>query len=302
MAAGMLQLLGAIGYLVFRFYIFSWQRAAYVGIGGVADTPSNDPRVNATVGGGVFMMADFALQPVNMLLLYFFLEGIVRYLAALVSHQVIGSLPLYAISGIHGLFDKANYRRYVGALVPDEVFRGNGNAFDLKVYSCRAKLHWNRYMTVEFEDQFYQYFQEEYGEPPRRFIYYLRKSAPGAPVVVVDHYAIDSVLQAEPDKFAGAPGFWETAFPNWNRPLLVKDEVVRGTARQDYDLKIYSCRPKAEWNGYITIEFEDQWYQLVKDERASKPRPYIYYLRKAKESRPATAIRRYQVDDVLKES
>jgi hypothetical protein len=39
----------------------------------------------------------------------------------------------------------------------------------------------------------------------------------------------------------------------------------------------------------------------MKNERASKPRPYVYYLRKAKESRPAPVVLRYQVDDVLKD-
>ena len=299
MVSGILQLLIAIGILVVRFYIFSWRRAAIIGPG--VDTPSNLPEVNANPGGGVFMMIEFVLQPLNMLLLYFFYEGLIRYAAANFSDQIVGTLPFYVVSGVHGLIEKAKYRRYVGELIPDEIFRGSGKAFDLKIYSCRPNLHWNPYMTVEFENEFYQMFKEEYGELPRRFIYYLRKSPPGFPVVVVDHYAIDNVLKAEPDKFAGAPGFWETALPNWNLPPLVKDEVIRGTARQDFDLKIYSCRPKRDWNGYITLEFEDQWYRLVKDERASKPRPYVYYLRKVKESRPATVVHRYQVDDVLKD-
>ena len=299
MVAGILQLLLAIGILVFRFYIFSWKRAAIIGPG--VDTPSNLPEVNATFGGGIFMMAEFVLRPLNMILLYFFYEGLIRWAAANFSDQVVGSLPFYVVSGVHGLIDKANYRRYVGPLVPDEILRGKGKGFDLKIYSCRAKLHWNPYMTVEFENQFYQMFKEEYGDLPRRFIYYLRKSPTGFPVVVVDHYTIDNVMKAEPDKFAGAPGFWETAFPDWNLPPLVKDEVIRGTARQDYDLKIYSCRRKQDWTGYVTIEFEDQWYQLVKDERGEKPRPFIYYLRKAAESRPAPVVRRYQKDDVLKD-
>jgi hypothetical protein len=35
-------------------------------------------------------------------------------------------------------------------------------------------------MTIEFEGEFYQYFKEEYGSLPRRFVYYLRKIRLGA--------------------------------------------------------------------------------------------------------------------------
>src|SRR5205807_792400 len=119
--------------------------------------------------------------------------------------------------------------------------------YDLKVYSCRAKLSWNPYMTVENEGGFYQYFKEEYGSPPRRFVYYLRKSPQGLPVVVIDHYKIDNVLAPEPDKWAGTPTLWDRAFPKRNLSPLVPDEVIRGgNARQDYDPKISSCRPKPD--------------------------------------------------------
>ena len=290
--AGALQMLAAMGLLVYRFFIFSWQRAAIIGPG--VNTPSNLPEVNATFGGGIFMMADFLFHPLHALLLYLFFEGIIRLLAARVSDQIIGSLPLYVISGIHGLIDKADHRRYVGALVPDQVVRGSGKGFDLKVYCSRAKLEWNPYMSVEFEGEFYQYFREEQGQPPRRFIYFLRKSAPGHLSVVVDHYHPDNVLKSPPDKWAGTPTVWEKLLPDWNRPPLVPDEIVRGGGpRQDYDLKVYACRPKADWNTYVTIEFEQVWYQLVRDERGAKPRPFIYYLRKAPTTRPAVVIQKY---------
>ena len=290
--AGGLQMLAAHAFLVYRFIIFSWQRAAIMGPG--VDTPSNLPEVNATFGGGVFMMAEFILQPLHIFLLYLVLEGLTRLMAAAVSDQIIGTLPLYAISGIHGLIDRADHRRYVGALVPDQVVRGNGKAFDLKIYSCRAKLEWNPYMSVEFEGQFYQYFREEQGQLPRRFVYFLRKSAPGHLSVVVDHYHPDNVLKTPPDKWAGTPTVWEKLLPNWRPARLVPDEIVRGGGpRQDYDLKVYACRPKADWNAYVTIEFEETWYQLVKNEQGPKDRPYVYYLRNASTTRPAVVIRHY---------
>jgi hypothetical protein len=243
---------------------------------------------------GPFALVDFWIRPLNMMLGYFVFEGVVRFGSALVGHQVIGSLPFYAISGIHGLIEKKKYKAYIGELVPDHVAPGGEKqGYDLKVYSCRPKLNWNPYMTIEFEGVLYRYFKEEYGAAPRRFIYYLRKQHVGVPAVVIDHYKIDDVLKPEPDKWASTPALWERAFPKWCTPPIIPDEVVRGTARSHYDLKIYSCRRKEDWNTYVTIEFEEQWYQLIQREKGTKAHPFVYYLRKAPQTRPAVVIKKY---------
>ena len=75
---------------------------------------------------------------------------------------------------------------------------------------------------------------------------------------------------------------------------MVPDQVVRGTARSDFDLKIYSCRRKEDWNSYVTIEFQQQWYQLVKEEKGIDSHPFAYLLRKAAPNRPAVVIRKYE--------
>jgi hypothetical protein len=73
MVGAILECAAAMGYLIFRFYIFSWERAAIIGNG--VNTPSNLPEVNDNFGGGVFMMAEFILTPINAFLLYLFFEG-----------------------------------------------------------------------------------------------------------------------------------------------------------------------------------------------------------------------------------
>ena len=91
MLAGILQFSAAMTYLVYRFYIFSWQRAGIIGPG--VDTPSNLPEINARsdAGTGIFMIAEFIFNPLNAFLLYLFYEGLVRYLAARISHQAVTS-------------------------------------------------------------------------------------------------------------------------------------------------------------------------------------------------------------------
>ena len=149
-------------------------------------------------GSGIFLLAEFWFNPLHIFLFYMMIEGMVRTLAAVVSHQIIGTLPLYVVSGLHGLLNKFKYKLYVGPLVVDQVIRGGEKqGYDLKVYSCRPKAGWNPYMTIEFENDFYQYFKEEQGPPPRRFVYYLRKNPLGRIVVVVDHYKIDDVMKRD---------------------------------------------------------------------------------------------------------
>ena len=260
----------------------------------------NDP--GALRGAGMVTgFANFWLDPVNMIVFYFVFEGIIRCMAAAGPGQVVGSLPLYVISGVHGLVDKVAYRRDLGPLVVDEVVRGGEKQkYDLKVYSCRPKPDWNAYVTIEFEGQFYQMYDEEPGTPPRRFIYYLRKNPTGRLVVNIHPYKIDDVLKPPPDKWAGTPRVRDVMKPQKRRPIAA-DEVIRGgSQRQGYDLKIYSCKPKPDWNYFITVEFEDQLYQLLREESGPEPRPYVFYLRKNPANRPAPVVSPYKPDDVLK--
>jgi hypothetical protein len=143
----------------------------------------------AVYASGVLAMADVALHPVSIIGYYFFFEGVVRTIAALVGHQVIGTLPLYLLAAVHGLWNKAKHGKYIGPVIEDEVIRGTSRSdYDLKVYSCRPKLDWNPYVTIKFEDQFYQLMREEPGPESFRFVYYLRKNPVGRIVVQVLHY------------------------------------------------------------------------------------------------------------------
>jgi len=76
----------------------------------------------------------------------------------------------------------------------------------------------------------------------------------------------------------------------------LRDEVIIDPTGQS--LRIASCRPK-EWNQLTTISHEGQFYELVDEQKATTPRPFIYQLRK----KPAAAVIRgiyaYDPDEVL---
>lgn len=76
----------------------------------------------------------------------------------------------------------------------------------------------------------------------------------------------------------------------------IRDEVTIDSSSQS--LSIASCRPK-HWNQLTTISHEGQFYELVQEEKATAPRPFVYQLRK----KPPTAVIRgiyaYDPDEVL---
>lgn len=83
------------------------------------------------------------------------------------------------------------------------------------------------------------------------------------------------------------PAFLWIKFTQWReqkkerqRRFLLPD-VVEITA--DGRVRIESCFPKPSWNSSITIGLQETWYEVEKAETAPspRPRPYIYWLRKA---------------------
>ena len=153
--------------------------------------------------GGEFMAANavggaanFWLDPIVLVSLFFFLESVFRGFAALEGSSIVGTLPLYSISLVHGLLDKASHKLYLGKLVADRIVPGSEKlGYAIQVQSCRPKLDWNRHVTVEFRGEFFECFKEEQGPPPRRFIYYLRRSPASRLVVVIQKYRPNDVMR-----------------------------------------------------------------------------------------------------------
>jgi hypothetical protein len=184
---GILQAFAALILLVIRLFDFVANNSDSVGAR--SDMIWNHLGGSAVYASGVLVIAELGFHPVSIIGYYFFFEGVVRTMAALIGYQTLGTLPLYLVAVVHGVWDKIQYRRYVGPLIEDEVVRGTARSdYDLKVYSCRPKLDWNPYITIEFEDQFYQLKGWEPGPKPHRFVYYLKRNPTGRLVVQIRRY------------------------------------------------------------------------------------------------------------------
>ena len=129
-----------------------------------------------------------------LLFLGIFVEGGIRALAALGSAQILPTLPLQIIAWIHDRHDGKIAVETLGLLVVDKIERGDGNPWDLRVLSCRPKPHWNPYMTIRFEERFYQMIREEQIAGPRKFVYLLRNHPETRLVVIVYQFRLSDVL------------------------------------------------------------------------------------------------------------
>ncbi|MGA2509470.1 MAG: hypothetical protein ABSG27_04510 [Candidatus Acidiferrales bacterium] len=116
----------------------------------------------------------FASHPLTWFILYFAVEGVVRATAALVTGEVCGTLPLYAIDGAIYMAGRLRKPSELD-LVPDEVAAGKSEG-ELKISSCRKRPDWKYPFTIRYGGAFFQVIGENYiGRGPRPYVYSLRR-------------------------------------------------------------------------------------------------------------------------------
>lgn len=140
---------------------------------------------------------EYIFTPRGVVLGYFALEGVARFVIGLASGEAVGTLPLHLLAWVQERRERKHAERALGPLVADTVDRGDGRAYDLRIASCRPKPNWDRLMTVAYEDTFYEVAGERQGNPPRRFVYLLRKMPQGKVIRGLHHYRPDEALDKE---------------------------------------------------------------------------------------------------------
>ena len=191
--SGLLEFLVCLGLLIYRYFVFFSQQVTSPELMKQAAEKGGE---TAVMGSGMFSLFIYLTQPVTILIIYFIFEGAARGTAALISHEILPTLPL-------ALFDLGNEKKKkvaaeiaLGTRVPDEVAELTGEC-ELRISSCREKAGWDRMMTVAFNDKLYEIAREETGEPPRRFVYFLRRKPDWKIVRGMHHYSPDEVMNAK---------------------------------------------------------------------------------------------------------
>jgi hypothetical protein len=131
---------------------------------------------------------EYVFTPTALVLSYLIVEGVIRLLVGLVTGEAIGLFVLYPFAWAHAALTGWKAERALGPLLADRVERGDGKEFDLRILSCRPKRHWDRLMTISYEEVFYEVAGQEEGRPPRRFVYLLRRMPEHKVVRGIHHY------------------------------------------------------------------------------------------------------------------
>ena len=79
----------------------------------------------------------------------------------------------------------------------------------------------------------------------------------------------------------------------------IPDVVERGGEKDNWHLRIESCRPR-RWGKLTTIRFEEQLYEIAAQFEGSPPRPFIYVLRHISPNKALRGIYNYAPDEVLR--
>ncbi len=193
--SGLIETIGCLLLYAVRFLFFIQYRVGTVA--DVAIKQGADEALGSTAvqyGMGFTSLIEYVFQPVSVALVYFAIEGAFRTLAATITEEMLGTLPLYLVALAAGRVKRAQAEKAMGPVVEDEVHRYEGISYDLGIASCRPKKTWDKLMTIEFEEQFYEVFEEKSGPPPRRYIYLLRKKPGNKVIRLIHHYRPDEVL------------------------------------------------------------------------------------------------------------
>lgn len=79
---------------------------------------------------------------------------------------------------------------------------------------------------------------------------------------------------------------------------LVCDEVTQG--HEACDLRIASCRPKAEWKYPYTIRYADVYFQVTGySDVVAGPRPHVYLFRRLPQGEIAGGLKDYDPQDIV---
>lgn len=149
----------------------------------------------------------WCLHPLTWFIGYFVVEGMVRFLAAVSTEQVLPSWPLLVADWSYGkltgrppegdalhtptareqfqsLASVARHAAKTAGLdeVLDELREfTQGSELVLEIHSCRAKSDWTPPRVVRIGDEYYRLESISEGKRPRPFIFHLRRLPAGVP-------------------------------------------------------------------------------------------------------------------------
>lgn len=194
--SGVLQILTSLGILIARYPRFVNEQVAAIDvrvINGMAEKGGD----TAVRGIGIILLAAYVLLPLSILLIYFAFEGVVRFVAAMTTGEVVGTLPLALVDMAGQKWNAYYAEKKQGPRVPDlvSVPPMDGNGYDLSIASCREKPGWDHLMTISYQETLYEVIDYVEGDEPRRHVYLLRRAPLHKVVRGLHHYDPKEVME-----------------------------------------------------------------------------------------------------------
>src|SRR5947207_6956479 len=121
---------------------------------------------------------DFLLHPLTLILLYFVLEGCVRFFGGLVFSEIVPGFPAFAGYKIStALRNRRQAKEQQRNAVSDLVeWLADGR---IRIASCIQKPTWNPSITIGIGGKWYELERQQQGPLPRPYTYVLRPAPPG---------------------------------------------------------------------------------------------------------------------------
>lgn len=137
-------------------------------------------------GGAAFITVEFFLYPLSFLLLYFCIEGFLRFAAGITASEVVPSLPVVCVIKVAESVKKRRQTKEELSLPPDRVeVLSDGR---LGIAAAVPKPGWNATITIGIENHWYEVEHETRASEPRSWVYVLRPSPLGNIFRKVERY------------------------------------------------------------------------------------------------------------------
>jgi hypothetical protein len=300
LVSGILQIAGFAALIAIRYPAFVKSTLATGGMERAQLGAMEKGGETAVMGFGLVLLAAYLVSPLTILLEYFLAEGFVRALAALITGEVVPTLPLVGAAWVLGRTQSAAAEKALGPRIEDLVQPGDGSLYHLLIASCRPKQGWDRMLTVSYQEKLYEVTHHEEGTPPRRFLYHLRLKHEAKVVRGLYHYDPAEVLRLPPEeeeKSEKTPLKARLAKSVQREGPPIADQVEPGDGTE-FDLRIASCREKP-WDHLLTISYADRLYEVAEERRGEPPRPFLYWLRFHPANKVVRLIHHYDPNETL---
>lgn len=149
---------------------------------------------NAVQTGAVIIVTlEYLLHPLALLLLYLAIEGLFRFMAGLVSGEVLPNFLVVLAIKAGNISSRLSERRQKIDLVLDTVESLSDGR--LRIASANVKSNWNASITIGLAGQWFEVEGAEQGAPPRVYVYLLPPAPQGKVLRGYEEYDPASALK-----------------------------------------------------------------------------------------------------------